>query len=80
MDYALPFLRSTPVTHPGMTEQELRTRRLAMKRAAAINILGDRWVMHPHYRPAQHPYHRPSYKESAILKPIIDEARAGGRL
>jgi len=83
MDYALPFLRAAPavaVTHPGLTEDALRVRRLVLKRGAAIGYLGDRWVLHPHYRPDLHPHHNPSIKDSTVLKPVIDKARAEGRL
>ena len=85
MDYALPFRRELIANASGRslsTDEQLHVTRmrLGLKRVRAIAQLGTRWVLHSAYDSTLHPHHRPAHKESALLKPIIDDARAGGRL
>jgi hypothetical protein len=85
MDYALPFRRELIANASGRpltTDEQMRVTRmrLSSKRAAAINRLGDTWVLHPGYQPERHPHHRPSHKDSAVLKRVADAARQEGRL
>lgn len=85
MDYALPFRQELIAKASGRqlpTDDQMRVTRsrLQSKRAHAIARLGEAWVMHPNYQPELYPHHRPSHKDSMVLKRISDNARQEGRL
>lgn len=85
MDYALPFRRELIARASGRElssddQMHVTRMRLAQKRVRAIARLGEDWVMHPAYSPELHTHHRPSHKDSMVLKRIADNARREGRL
>lgn len=85
MDHALPFrreliARASGRELPSDEQMQVTRMRLMHKRVRAIAALGTSWVMHPDYKPELYPHHRPSHKDSMVLKRIADNARQEGRL
>lgn len=50
------------------------------KLVAAINHLGQKWVLHPYYNECEHPHHSIKHKHSAILAPVMRDASQAGRI
>ena len=73
--------REMATTAPHENADELRARRLNIKRAAALVYLGDRWIGHPAYvytpRHSNDPRVWPLH---SILRPIGEAARMAGRI